>query len=70
MATISYLVDRNSPMVNHSSGVTETDNSSASMTKAVEVNIDKAKITSKADIIEALQLCIKTIMESSVLTGA
>lgn len=70
MATISYAADRAGGMYNHSSGVVETDGSGATMSAAIELNIDKAKVTSKADILEALDRIKKTVLESVVLTGA
>ena len=67
MATISYLIDRNGSMDGSSVGITETDNSGDNMTKGIEINIDKAKKTSKMEIIEALDVMKKAIMESAIL---
>lgn len=67
MATISYLLDRNGSMDGSSYGITETDGSGASMTKGIEINIDKAKVTSKSEIIEALDVMKKAILESQIL---
>ena len=69
MATISYLADRNASMDASSVGITETDASGATMSKSIELNIDKAKVTSKQEILETLDKFAKFIMESAFLTG-
>lgn len=69
MATISYLADRNASMDGSSVGLTETDNSGATMTKGIELNIDKAKVTSKQEVIQTLRKFEKAILESSILAG-
>jgi hypothetical protein len=69
MATITYSLDRNASMDYSSVGVTETDASGATMTKGIELNIDKAKVTSKQEILEALDKIAKAVMESANLTG-
>jgi hypothetical protein len=69
MTTISYLQDRNASMDYSSVGVTETDNSGATMTQGIELNIDKSKVTSKQEILEALEKIAKAVMESANLTG-
>lgn len=69
MSTISYLIDRNASMDFSSVGVTETDGSGATMTQGIELNIDKAKVTSKQEILEALAKIVKAVMESANLAG-
>lgn len=71
MATISFLQDRNAAMRvdGTSTGLTETDASGATMTQGIELNIDKAKVTSKQEIIEALDKFKKAVIESINLTG-
>jgi hypothetical protein len=69
MATITYSLDRNASMDYSSVGVTETDASGATMSKGIELNIDKAKVTSKQEILEALDKIAKAVIESANLTG-
>ena len=69
MATISFLIDRNASMDFSSVGITETDNSGVTMTKGIEINVDKSKITSKMEILEALDILKKAIVQTSLLTG-
>lgn len=69
MATLSFLCGRDPSMDASSVGVTETDASGATMTVAIELNIDKAKVTSKAEILEALECIGKFVLESSNLAG-
>jgi hypothetical protein len=71
MATISFLQGRNASMSvdGTSTGITETDASGATMTAGIELNIDKAKVTSKQEIIEALDKFKKAVIESVNLTG-
>lgn len=71
MATISFLADRNcSHEIGNTRGVTETNNSGASMTRGIELNIDQAKVTSVSDILEALECFKKAVMQSNFLGGA
>ena len=67
MTTISYLTDRNASMDYSSVGVTETDASGATMTQGIELNIDKSKVTSKQEILEALAKIAKAVVESANL---
>ena len=70
MATISFLADRNASMDNSSVGITVTDGSGATMTKGIELNVDKAKVTSPQEIIETLQKFMAYIQSNnSVLAG-
>lgn len=69
MATITFSADRNASMDGSSVGLTETDASGATMTKGIELNIDKAKVTSKQEIIETLDKFKKAVIESANLTG-
>lgn len=69
MATWSVSCDRNASMDGSSVGITETNNSGATMTKGIELNVDKAKVNEPQEIIKALYLFIKTIQESINLRG-
>lgn len=70
MATITYSTDREGEMVGTTDGILETDGSGATMSEGIELNIDKAKVTSKAEIIQALDRMKKAVMESEILVGA
>ena len=69
MATLTLSADRNCNMDNSSLGVTITDNSGASMTKAIELNIDKSKVVSPSDIIQVMEIFEKFLMSSEYLAG-
>ena len=69
MATITFAADRNASMDGSSVGVSETNNSGATMSKGIELNVDLAKVKSKQEIIATLQKFAKRIDESVNLAG-
>ena len=69
MATWSVLADRNASHDGSSVGLTETDNSGVTMSKGIELNIDKSKVTSKQEILMTLEKFEKIVIESANLTG-
>lgn len=69
MATWSVKCDRNASMDGSTVGITEVNNSAATMTVGIELNVDKAKVNEPQEIIKALYLFIKTIQESVNLRG-
>lgn len=69
MATITWYADRNASMDGSSVGISETNNSAASMTKGIELNVDKAKVNEPQEILKALDGFAKAIMESVNLRG-
>ena len=68
MATWSARADRNASMDGSSVGLAEVNNSGLTMVKGIELNVDLAKVTSKMEILQALEAFEKLVIESVNLT--